>query len=99
MPAHATLTRKRERRALALIGGGASVAEASRAIEVSRSTFYRRVRSDPLFAELLRAAREQRAPDPVPVEPPDWREIARQLEREHPEHWALPDPFDFDPLA
>jgi hypothetical protein len=101
MPARA-ISRRRERRFLALIEGGATISEASRAAQVSRTTIYRRAEADPAFAELLNAAREHRAPDPLPIEPFDWREVATQLETDHPEHWALPggEPFaefDFDP--
>jgi hypothetical protein len=63
-------------------------------------TVNRHRRADPVFAEAVRAARAQRVPELVPVEPPDWRVIAAQLEREHPEHWKLPgdgDPFNFGP--
>ena len=94
MPAPAKFTPRRERRPLPLIGAGASVAEAARAVEISRQVLYRHARADPVFAELLRAAREQRDPDPFAVEPPDWREIAAQLELEHPDRWALPETPD-----
>jgi hypothetical protein len=106
MAAPAKLTRRRENRLLELIATGVTLAEASRAIEVSRKTIYKHARADAVFAELLRDARESRASTMVETELPDWRAIARQLEAEHPERWSLPDdgativpPFDFDPLA
>jgi hypothetical protein len=67
MSAPAKFTPRRERRLLALIGAGASVAEAARAVEISRQVLYRHARADPAFAELLRAARERRDPDPFAV--------------------------------
>jgi len=53
----------------------------------------------PAFAERLRADRENRSPALTPVEPFDWRVAAEQLERDYPERWAVPEPFDFDPQA
>ena len=92
MPAPAKFTPRRERRLLALIEGGATIAEASRAVEISRQALYDRTRADVFFAERLRAARESRAPALAgETELPDWREAAEQLEREYPERWALPD--------
>ena len=88
MAAQAKLTRRRERRVLALIAGGATIAEASRAVEVSRQTLYRHARADATFSAQLDAARERL---PAMVEPLDWRAAAQYLEREHPERWRLPD--------
>jgi hypothetical protein len=98
--AHAKFYGKRQTRLLALLTMGESLAAAARAVNVSCNTVNRHRRADPVFAEAVRAAREQRVPELV-VEVPDWRVIAAQLEREHPERWALPggDPFDFDPQA
>jgi hypothetical protein len=90
MPAHA-ITRRRERRLLALIEAGASISEASRATQVSRTTVYRHTRADTTFAHRLDRARVRVAGPPVE----DWRTAAAFLEREHPEQWALRDaPFD-----
>jgi hypothetical protein len=91
MPAHA-ISRRRERRFLALIEAGATIAEACRAVEISRPTVYRRVRDDASFAYRLGLARA-RPPGP-PVE--DWRAAAAILESNFPERWALPEmPDDF----
>jgi hypothetical protein len=83
---------------LALIEAGATLAEAARAVDVSRMTIHRHRRADPAFAVLLGAARRPRGFDPG--EPLDWREAALVLESNAPERWALPgdpfDPFDFD---
>jgi hypothetical protein len=79
-----------------LIGAGATISEAARAVQVARQTVYRRAAEDLAFAHRLDLARV-RVPGPPPVD--DWRVIARQLETEHPEDWALPgvgDTFDFD---
>jgi hypothetical protein len=69
------------------------------AVEVSRTTIYRRAHDDPAFACRLDLARV-----PVtgpPDDPLDWTVVARQLEAEDPMRWALPggsgDPFNFDP--
>jgi hypothetical protein len=64
---------------LALVAAGATIAEAGRAVRVSRSMIYRAARANPRFAERLAAARENRAPTL------NWREAARWLEAEHPE--------------
>jgi transposase len=88
MPAHAKLTARRERRLIELVESGARIAEASRAVEVSRMTVYRHTQTDPAFAARLRAARTG---TPAPVELVDWREIAEQLERENPLEWGPPD--------
>jgi hypothetical protein len=107
MPARVQLTRRRERRLLKLIECGATVAEACRAVEITRKTIYRHARADMIFAERLRAARERRQ-SPLSAESAlaGWREIAARLEREYPERWASFDgstasfdAFDFDPLA
>jgi hypothetical protein len=74
---------------LALVAAGATIAEAGRAVCVSRSMIYRSARASPRFAERLAAAREDRAL--TPVEALDWREAARWLEVESPERWALPE--------
>jgi hypothetical protein len=75
---------------LALVAAGATIAEAGRAVSVSRSMIYRAVRADSRFAVRLAAARENRAPTL------NWREAARWLEVESPERWALPEmPDDF----
>jgi hypothetical protein len=99
MPAHA-ISRRRERRFLVLIEAGATISEAARAVQVSRQTVYGRAAEDLAFAHRLELARV-RLPGPPPVD--DWRVIARQLETEHPQDWALPgdagdpfDTFDFD---
>ncbi len=73
MPAHAKFTRRRERRLLALIENGATISEASRALEVSRQTVYRRARADAFFAVELRAARTQTCAPVGEVAPLDWR--------------------------
>jgi hypothetical protein len=56
MPAHA-ISRRRERRFLALVEAGATLAEAALAAQVSRQTVYRRARSDASFAHCLDLAR------------------------------------------
>jgi hypothetical protein len=99
VPAPAKFTRRRERRLLALIEAGATIAEASRAVEISRQALYDRTRADVFFAERLRDAREQRTSALVPIEPLDWRVVARQLEAEHPQRWSLRDDDDDDPFA
>jgi hypothetical protein len=106
MPAPMKLRGKRERRLLALLAFGESLSAASRAIGVSTRTVKRHRRADPVFDEAVRAARENRVPAFVPIEPMDWREVARRLEASDPLRWALRgDPldafaaFDFDPLA
>jgi hypothetical protein len=100
MPAPPKLTGDRERRLLTLLTIGEPLEAACRAINVSSTSVRKRARRDPEFAERVAAARERRAPTLVQ---PDWREIAAQLEAEHPERWALPDDggdpfdgFDFD---
>jgi hypothetical protein len=104
MPTPMKLKGSRERRLLALLTFGESLTAASRAVGVTTTTVNRHRRADPAFAERLSAARENRAPDPLPIEPTNWREVAAQLEAENPERWASPgDPLDafrdFDPLA
>jgi hypothetical protein len=108
MPAPAKFTRRRERRLLTLIEGGATIAEACRAVEISRQALYDRARDDVLFGERLRDAREQRTPALDSIDALDWREAARRLEADDPLRWALKgsgEPFDpldgesFDPLA
>jgi hypothetical protein len=90
-------TQRRERRFLALLDAGASVAEAARAVQLSRMTIYRHAQADPLFAHHLELARI-RLPGP-PVELDDhWRETAAFLKQTAPERWALPT-FDIDPPA
>jgi hypothetical protein len=83
------LTYRRETRLLALLTLGEGVAAACRAVGISRMTVYRHARSDPSFANRLRAAREHRAA----VED-DWHLAAAFLEHEYPERWALPMPGD-----
>jgi hypothetical protein len=94
MPAHTKFTRRRERRVLALIDAGATIAEASRAVSVSRQTVYRRARSDAAFAHRLDLARIRLAGAPAPSD--DWRASAAFLESAFPERWALPDAFSID---
>ena len=90
----AKFTRRRERRFLALLDAGASVAEAARAVQLSRMTIYRHAQADPVFAHHLDVARLGLCP---PVElPDDWREAAAFLESAFPERWALPDSFGID---
>jgi hypothetical protein len=92
-----TTSRRRERRFLALVEAGATVAEACRAVGVSRTTIYRRARDVSEFAHRLDLARAPVAgpPDGALGDPLDWREIASRLEAESPERWALPgDQFD-----
>jgi hypothetical protein len=104
VPALAKFTRRGERRLLALIGAGATLAEAARAVEISRQALYDRTRTDVLFAERVRVARERRQSTALPVDPAelDWRAAARQLEIDAPERWAVAggvgDPFDFAPF-
>lgn len=73
---------------------GATIAEACRAVEISRPTVYRRVRGDAAFASPLDLARAHRSGPPVG----DWRAAAAILESNFPERWSLPgdlgDPFD-----
>jgi transposase len=89
MPAHAKFTRRRERRLVELVVAGATIAEASRAVEVSRMTVYRHARADPALAARLCAARTGH---PTSVELLDWREIAERLERTDPLRWGSPQP-------
>jgi DNA-binding CsgD family transcriptional regulator len=97
------LTPRRERRLLKLVQAGVTVAEASRAVAISRQTVWRHARADAVFAVQLQAARAgSRWSAGQPLD--DWREAALMLERTDPVRWALPggddDPFrDFDPGA
>jgi hypothetical protein len=93
MAARPKLTYARETRLLALLVFGETFEASCRAIGISSTAVRKRANRDPSFAERLQAAREHRAPAPAQLEPLDWREAAAQLEREHPERWALPDPF------
>jgi hypothetical protein len=103
MPAPVKLKGRREARLLALLSLGEPLTAACRAVGVAPMTVRRHARADPALAELVRAAREQRDPDPFAVPLPDCGEIAAQLEAEHPLRWAPPgggagdvdDPFDF----
>jgi hypothetical protein len=98
MPAPVKLTARRERRLLALIAAGATLAEASRATQISRQAVNRHARTDAIFADRLRRARDQVRPSRLdPASAHDWREIAAKLERQDPLRWALPDQsFEFD---
>jgi hypothetical protein len=60
-------------------------------VSISRQTVYRHSWNDPAFAERLRVCREH---NPAPAVLGDWRVLAEQLERDHPERWALPAPWD-----
>jgi hypothetical protein len=83
---------------LVLIEAGASVAEASRAVQLSHMTIYRHAQADPTVANRLDGARV-RLPG-HPTEPPDdWREAAAFLESAFPERWALPDIYPDRALA
>ena len=77
------VTRRRERRLLTLIEAGATVSEASRAAQVSRSTIYRRAREDEAFAHRHDLARVRVTGPPLE----DWTAAAAFLEHEHPERW------------
>ncbi len=87
------LTPRRQNRLVKLMAGGATLAEAARACRLSREAVYKHARTDSAFAARLAAARA-RGPAPVPVA--DWRAIAEQLERAHPERWGLPFPTKID---
>jgi hypothetical protein len=99
MPAPAKLTRRRANRLLELVESGVSVAEASRAVRLSRKTIYKHARADELFDVQLKAARAGSRSIAPPVE--DWRAAAARLEANDPLRWSLPgaagDAFDFDP--
>jgi hypothetical protein len=60
-------------------------------VRVSSTAVRKKAARDPAFAHRLKAARENQPPTLGPVEPLDWGEVARQLERENRELWALPD--------
>jgi hypothetical protein len=94
---HAKFTSRREGRFLTLVEAGATVAEAARAVQLSRMTIHRHRRADTLFAHRLDLARIRPAGPPVEL-PDDWRDAAHMLEQISPERWAPPD-FDFDPQA
>lgn len=89
MPAPVKLTTRRERRLLTLIENGASVAEASRAIEVSRTSIYRRARADASFAMRLQLARGRG--HRAAIAAGDWSASTKMAETDSPEHWALPE--------
>jgi hypothetical protein len=92
MAAQPKLTRGRETRLLGLLTFGESLEAACRAVQVSSTAVRKRADRDPIFAERLRVAR---AGHPAPVELRDWRDIAAQLEREHPLRWGPPrDPWE-----
>jgi hypothetical protein len=99
---HATITRRRERRFLALVAAGATISEAGRAVSVSRSTIYTHARASPAFRDRLIVARAGQSAVALD-EPDDWRAVARRLEQSAPERWSRPDPIDsfreFDPTA
>jgi hypothetical protein len=99
------LTASRETRLLALLAFGESFEASCRAIGISSTAVRARARRDPEFAARLAAARENR--EPTLIEP-NWRQVAAQLEVEHPSRWKLRDdgydPLDsfadeFDPLG
>jgi hypothetical protein len=94
MAAQPKLTAGRETRLLGLLAFGEPLEAACRAIGVSSTAARKRARRDPAFSERLCAARESRVPLSAPVEPADWRAMAEELEREYPERWALPDPWE-----
>jgi hypothetical protein len=91
MAARPKLTASRKTRLLALLAFGESFKASCRAINVSSTAVRTHAQRHPAFAELLRAARENRSPALTPVEPLHWRDAAAQLERDFPERWALPD--------
>lgn len=88
MAAHPKLTYRRETRLLALLVFGEPLECACRAIGVSSTAVRKRMARDRAFAERVQVARSHRR------EPDDWRELAAQLEAEHPERWALSMPWD-----
>jgi hypothetical protein len=92
---HAKVARGRERRFLTLVDSGAPVAEASRAVAVSRQTVYCQARADVAFAHGLDLARVGLTGLPVEL-PDERRDAAALLESAFPEPWALPDPLDID---
>jgi hypothetical protein len=91
MAAHAKLTYGGENRLLMLLVFGEPLEAACRAVRVSSTAVRKKAARDPAFAHRLKVAQENQPPTLGPVEPPDWGEIAAQLERENRELWALPD--------
>ena len=85
------LTPRRQNRLVALMSGGASLAEAARACRLTRGAVYKCARRDPAFAARVRAAR---ARDPAP-EVEGWEVIAARLAAEAPERWG-PFPLGLD---
>ena len=81
--ARVRFTRRRERRLLTLIEAGATISEASRAVQVSRTTIYRRAHEDAAFAHRLDLARVLVTGPPLE----DWTAAAAFLEHEHPKRW------------
>jgi len=82
-------TRRRERGLLTLIEADATVSEASRDAQVSRTTIYRRAHEDAAFAHRLDLARVRVTGPPLE----DWTAAAAFLEYEHPSAGkARPDP-------
>lgn len=94
MPARAKLTRRRERRLIALLEAGESLAAACRAIDVSAEAVRRKAIRDPMFSARVAAARGGRAPTRRPL---DWLIARKQLEHQHPQRWARSDPDDLPP--
>lgn len=95
------LTGRRESRFLALLQMGVTVAEACRAVGVSRQTVYRHAHENAGFGVRLASARIiGRAPVSAVgarISDPDglnWQMAAAQLERDFPERWALPTPWE-----
>jgi AcrR family transcriptional regulator len=92
VPARAKLTPRRRNRLVALMAGGASLAEAARACGVTRGAVYKHAEGDPMFAERLRVVRR---PRPTPVVEESWEDIAERLAAQSPERWGpLPSPWD-----
>jgi hypothetical protein len=82
--AHAKLTYRRGTRLFSLLVFGETFEASCRAIGVSSTAVRKKANRDARFAHRLKAARENRAPGPPPLEELDWRELAEQLEREDP---------------
>jgi hypothetical protein len=87
------LTADRQDRLIAILGLGESLEAACRAVEVSTTAVRKCAQRGPLFAARLEAARERGRGATAD----DWELVARVLERQHPERWALPNvPLDFN---
>jgi hypothetical protein len=93
VPAALKLTGRRERRLLDLVAAGATISEASRAVEVDRRTVHRHTRLDPAFALRLADARAYATlgtgtRGSVSRVVDDWEASAQVLDADFPEHWA-----------